>query len=457
MSAARTIAGAVVASALTVTLAGCTSKPNPPEPDPSPSSTSGPATPTAAPVELELGVYGDERHLQAYREIAEAFEAQNPEVTVTLEEYSDAAEAAATAVVGLKTGTAPDVFLAHQKFLPQLVETGGLEPVDTLLEERGVQFGDDYQRVALTSLSADNRLQCMPAEMSPTVVYLNRRLVPRRLLAAQEVVVPNRVETSWTWADFVTTARTVAGLDQLGTIKGVYLPPDVETLTALLRSAGGGVVDEVFDPSSLTLSDDDSLETIGELVTLARDPAVAPTADELETRDALTRFTDGELGLLVGTRDDLPELRAAERLRFDVAPLPSFGRARSVSDVNGYCIDASTEHLAAAADFVAFAVGEEASAIAAESDVIVPARVETVADDVFRQPGEMPRNSQVFGTSVRRSEPLPHDQAWPAVEALVEQTLSRLFHRPDLDVAQVLERRMVNLEEQSRMMFEQAD
>ncbi|CAA9375369.1 MAG: hypothetical protein AVDCRST_MAG47-1692 [uncultured Nocardioidaceae bacterium] len=452
MSAARRLAGTVVALTLATTVVGCTSGEEDPGADPSPAPSSASPTP-AEPVEIEVSVFGDPVRLRAYRRIADAFTEANPDVVVTLVEQPDPADAAVDAANALVLGAGPDVFLTDQRYLAELVETDGLEPVDSLLEERGLQFGDDHQRVALTSMSADNRLQCMPAEMSPRVVYYNKRLVPRQQLKAAEVIVPNAVATSWSWDDFAITARTVAGLDRLGPIKGVYLPPDIDTVTALVRSADGTVVDDVFEPTSLTLASDSALEALAELVALARDPAVALTKQDLKVRDPITRFTEGQLGMYVGTRDDLPVLREARGLSFDVAPLPSFGRAQSVSDVNGYCLNAGTEHLDAAADFIAFAVGKEAAEIAARSDVIVPARLDTVAEDVFRQPEEQPRNSQVFSTSLRRSEPMPYDIAWPRVAELAEGVFARLFYGFDVDVDAVLEDRMVRLDEQSELLF----
>lgn len=454
MAGARRLAGAVAAVVVGVSLAGCTPDADPGA-DPSQSAASSSPTPTEAeePTIIDVAVYGDETRLRTYRRIADAFTEANPDVEVALVEHDDAAEAAVSAMNALDLGAGPDVFLTDQQFLADLVETDGLEPVDSLLEARGLQFGDDFQRVALTSMSANDRLQCMPVEMSPKVVYYNKRLVPRKMLAASEVIVPNVRQTSWSWEDFVTTVRTVAGIDRLGPVKGVYLPPDIETVTALVRSADGAVVDDVYDPTSLTLASDSALEALGELVALARDPAVSLTRDDLEEREAVNWFTDGELGLYVGTRDDLPALREAEGLSFDMAPLPSLGRAQSVSQVRGYCLNAATEHLDAAADFVAFAAGADAATIAARSDVMVPARLGTVAEDAFRQPDQQPRHSQFFATSLRRSEPMPYDAAWPRVVEVVENTVARLFYGFDVDVDETLEDRMVRINEVSESLF----
>lgn len=451
MPVSRQLLGAVAAATLAVTVAGCNaSAPPEAEPTPSPASTSPSAEPE---VDLSVAVYGDATRMRTYRRIAAAFMDEHPQVTVTLVRRADALEAVQEARTALELGAGPDVLLTDQRFLPQLVESGGLQPVDRLLEARGLQFGDDYQRVAMTSMSARDRLQCMPAEMSPRVVFYNRDLVPRRQLAAREVVVPNRVEPSWTWEDFETTVRTVAGLDQLGAIKGVYLPAEIGTLTALVRSGDGHMVDDTFDPQTLSLVSDEALEAIGKIVGLARDPAVSLTKKDLASRDAMTWFTDGDLGMYVGTRDDLPALRAADGLDFDVAPLPSLGHASSTSSVNGYCINAATPALDAAVDFVAFAVGPEAADLMAASDTMVPARVGTLSEDVFRQPEEEPRNSQVFAASMRRSEPMPYDVAWPRVAALVEDTFNRLFLGARFDPETELEKRLEKLDEKSRTFF----
>ena len=71
-----------------------------------------------------------------------------------------------------------------------------------MLEERDVQFGDDHQRVALAELSANAALQCMPAEMSPLVLYANEDLLPpKRRLRSLDVDLPRAIET-WGWNDF---------------------------------------------------------------------------------------------------------------------------------------------------------------------------------------------------------------------------------------------------------------
>ena len=448
MATARRLAGVLALVTLTAALSGCTG-----EDEPTPAPTTSSATPspseTVEDSSLTVGVFGDRPHLDAYQEIVDSFSAANPEIDVEVTRFEDSRAAADAALGALDFTTDLDVFLADDRYLAELVLTDGLEPVDTLLEERELEFGDDYQRVALTAFSANSRLQCMPAEVSPLVVYVNTDLVRRASPLGDPFLLPDDEDASWTWEEFTEVAAAAAALDGLGPIKGAYFPPTIEVLTALVRSAGGDVVDDVLDPDSLTLASDDSRETIAEVAGFVRDRALAPTPRQLEERGAAGLFADGRLAMFVGSRADLPALRETSGLQFDVLPLPSLGRSRSVSSMTGWCLNADAGDIDVAADFIAHAVGPEGSEIAAESGAIVPSGLDVVHDEVFTQPEQQPRNSHVFASAIRRSDPMPFAVDWDDVVVQVERLLRRLWTRPGLDLEETLEDRLVKLDEGS--------
>lgn len=451
MSAVRVLVGSMALATVLGALAGCTDDGDGPDPSPTTSPTPS-ASPTVERRTLTFHVYGDATVVAAYRDIAAAYTASNPDLRIRIRDYPDATTAAEATTAELESESGPDLFLLDQAYLPQFVNDGHLQPVDGLLEERGLEFGDDYQRVALTAFSANSGLQCMPAEMSPLVVFYNKRLVPRRQLLAQGFTLPDGVK-SWDWEDFEAAARAAAARGRGTAVRGAYLPADLQLLTAFVRSAGSDVVDDVLEPTSLTLTSDAALETVTSIAELTRDPAVSLTPEEIVAKPPVARFLDEQLAMLVGTRSLVPQLRTVEGLRFDVFPLPSFGKSRSVADINGLCINADSELVEEAADFIAFAVGPIGAGIAASSGAMVPASLDSIVSDDFVQPGQQPASSEVFVSSVRRSDLMPYSEAWLDVAEVASGVLTRIYLNPDLDLDEKLEPRLEKLNARSETLF----
>ncbi len=217
-------------------------------------------------------------------------------------------------------------------------------------------------------------------------------------------------------------------------MQGVYLPPELTTLAPLLRSAGDDFVDDPQDPTTLTLSDPASRPALETILDLARDSRVNPNPAQLLRQDAVTRFEKGRLAMMIGTRSMVPRLRQTNSLRFDAYPLPSLGRFQTIADVSGYCINQSSEHVGAAADFLAFASSDRGAEITARSGGIVPANLDALRSDAFVQPGQLPYNVAVFTNVIRRAETMPNPVGWPAVVTRTEPLIGALFYATVIDL-----------------------
>ena len=421
----------LVGGALLCTLlAGCTIAESEPQvANPSPSQDVSSSAP-AEPVTVSLGVYGPRPLLDAYEDLAETFSEDNPAVTVEVETHEDA-EALLAAI---ESGDAPDVFLMDQEHVPQLVQDEALQPVDGLLEERQVDFGDGYQRGGLTAFAANAALQCMPHDVSPLVVYYNQDLVDLTRLGTEAEEPPTPLD-GWDWETFSRAARRAAR----GDADGVYIQPSLEYLAPFVWSAGGEIVDDTQSPTTLVLSDGDSRGALEQVLALVRDPEVTPSPEDLEKRGAVKRFRRGELGMILGTRALAPVLRETEDLDFDVMPLPSLGRFRTVADMNGYCISVDTEHQAAAADLLAFAVGRQGAAITARTGYVVPSNLEVAHSTAFEGGSQDPSSSFIFNEAVRRAQTLPFVPTWPELSEQVEPSLNEMFYAPVIDLDTLLE------------------
>jgi multiple sugar transport system substrate-binding protein len=414
----------------------CTGTSDPdPSPSPSPSSSPTSASSSAGPVTLRFATYGDPGAVAAYREIAKTYTAEHPDVMVKVEAAADAVTSADDVDRAFDAGTPPDLFLARQTDLSSLMADDRVQPVDELLEQRGVQFGDNFQRIGLEAFAGDSALQCMPNEVSPYVVYYNKRLIVPRTFGLPGETPPSP-ERGWRWDQFVAAAKS-ASKDG---VKGLYLPPRLSTVIPLVRSAGEDVMDDDRLPTTLTFADDATRPVLEEILSVARDPVLTPTARQLARQDAVTRFENGKVAMMVGTRSLVPRLREKADLHFDVFPLPSLGRARTIADMTGYCVAKGTEHLPEAIDFLAYASGDDASKTLAASGSVVPANLAALHSAEFLDPSRFPRDSLVFDSVIRRADPMPAAPGWPDVVSQTQPLLDRMFYSPVLDLDSLLPR-----------------
>lgn len=454
MQAVRTrVSSVLLACVLVASLASCSeSGPTEAEPSPTAPATSASSSPAVA-GPLTMSVYGEPEAVRAYRSVAEGFTAETG-VDVEVQVHPDATRAAGDILQDLTTpGSGPDVFLLDPAFLPDALATERLQPMDEELEERGLQFGDGYERVALTAFSAEDNLQCMPVNMSPHVMFVNRDLVRPGDLAILGVPLPE--QRQWLFEDFAAAARLIAREQQdVEGFKSVHLPVDVELLTAFVRSAGGDVVDDVDSPSQLTLDSEEARTALQAYVRLARQRSVALTEEEAEEVTPTARFGDGRLAMMFGTRADVPDLRRTG-VPFDVMPLPSLGTPHTVADITGACVDRESTQLAAALDLVAFVAGNEASTTLARSGAVLPANLDVAHSPAFSQAGQSPRTAEVFLDALSRSGLMPFSMAWKQVGARVELVVGRLIDARG-NIGRSLDRWLPRLDEKSQPAFEGA-
>ena len=416
----RVIASLLVAGSLVVA-AACSS-------DAEPGATASTSSTPAGPTLLTFAVYGPPQVVTAYTKIAADFSAEHPDIVVNVHPYDSHHEALAALQEQRADGQAPDAFLANLDDLPGLIEAKAIRRVDELLAARHVDFGDGYQRDPLEAFSADDALQCMPVDVSPLVVYFNTDLVHLPALTTPEQR-PITAEGGWSLDQFAAAARQASGRG----VRGAYVAPDLEQVAPFIWSGGGHVVDDLDDPTRLTLSDGASASALEKLLEVVRDPRITFNQAQLARRSALQRFKTGSLAMMLGYRDLTPQLRAQEDLNFDVMPLPKVGAKATIGQSNGLCLSTSSEHPDKTADFLAYAVSDQAMALLASTGYVVPTNLDVINSDAFRQPTEMPASSVVFPAAVRSIHSLPRVPTWPAVATSTAKLLDGLFYDPVID------------------------
>jgi multiple sugar transport system substrate-binding protein len=418
----RIVASVFVAAALGVT-AACSSG----------DGSSAIKTPTvspspAGPTLLTFAVYGPPQVITASSKIAADFSAAHPDTVVNVRPYDSDEQAEQAMAQQRQAGNAPDAFLASLDDLPSLVQTKAVRRLDELLGERHVDFGDGYQRDSLEAFSSDDALQCMPVDVSPLVVYFNRDLVSLAGLTGpgERPITP---EGGWTIDQFKAAAEQATR----GRVRGVYVAPDLTQVAPFIWSGGGHVVDDLENPTTLTLSDGSSASALEKLLEVVRNPHTTFSQAQIARRSAVQRFKTGSLAMMLGYRDLTPQFRTQENLRFDVMPLPKVGSRATTGRSTGLCLSSTSAHPEKTADFLAYAVSPDAMALLAATGYVVPTNLDVANSDAFLQPAEMPASASVFPAMVRSIHSLPRVPTWPAVASSTATLLSGLFYDPVID------------------------
>ncbi|MCW2819654.1 MAG: hypothetical protein JWR42_2441 [Marmoricola sp.] len=416
--------GIVGVTALVVTAlvaAGCTSgaRSNPPKASPSASAS--------APTTVTVAVYGARPVLATYRSLAASFTQKHPGTVVKVLTYSSHDEAMAALQKSRAAGDPPDLFLADHGDLGLLEQDKALRRVDDLLSEREVDFGDGFARNGLEAFSSDAALQSMPTDDSPLVVYYNPQLVELDQLR-EPGRTPVSQDTGWSLDDFA----VAAAMPRAPGVRGVYVAPEVEQLAPFVWSGGGQVVDDADKPTTTTLADDSSASALERLLTIVRDPGNSFGPRALRRSSALERFEKGQLGMILGYRDLVPQLRARQSLTFDVMPIPRVGSSETIGSMSGLCLSSAVKEPERAADVLTYLVSDASASALAATGYVMPANVEVVNNDAFLQTGQRPLHSTVFPRELRDIQLLPTTTTWPAVRSEVDRQLAPLFTEPQV-------------------------
>jgi multiple sugar transport system substrate-binding protein len=311
------------------------------------------------------------------------------------------------------SGDAPDVFLINYREYAPFVQRGAVHAIGPLMAREGVDPADYYPE-PLRAFTYDDALQCMPQNISSLVVYWNRGLFARAGVPAPAA--------GWTWDEFVATARALTA----GGVKGVGIDASITRMAPFIWSSGGTIVDDDETPTRTTLHEPGARAALDAVVDLIGTGAT-PTKEELAAQGLPEQFMTGKLAMFLSSRVEVPALREQRGLDFDVAALPVMAQPASVLHSDAYCVASSSENRAAAAKFVAYAVGSQGQTLTALGGRTVPSLRSVATSPAFLGPERAPASSQVFLDAIPHLRHTPVTPSWPEVEDVIGTQLQRAF------------------------------
>ncbi len=413
-------AGVLAGTALLAACGSSSSSSSGAAPSSPPTTQPSTSAPTQLPHQtLTFGVVGSADEVDSYRQMASLFAPLNRQVTVQVKAWPDEAAMMADLRAGVKP---PDVFIAARHDLLYLTEHQLIQPIDQLLDDRGVDFGDDYPRSTLTAFGSNNRLNCLPYGVAPSVIYYNKRLVKLGQVST-DPPVPGQ---GWSLDQFSAAARWA--VQHHPRAAGAYIEPSLVGVSPYVLSGGGTVFDNANPPTTLTLSATASQQALVRTVRVLQRPGISLTPQQLAEKTPLQWFEEGRLALLQGDRGIVPGLRTRLGFDFDVMPMPSLGTTATAGGLTGLCISSHATDAGTAADFLVYAGSPAAVGSVASAGYLQPANQTVALSDDFQQPGRLPEHASVFTFSVKSMQVPPLIDQWDELEATTRPTLEEMMH-----------------------------
>jgi len=357
--------------------------------------------------------------------VIEAFEAENPGITVEYENIGSSSDYYTKLQTTIAGGSAPDVFYPATHIAYALASKGAMLTLNDLIERDGIDMSQ-YEPAILDLYTIDGEVHCLPIDSANLVVYYNKDMFD-----AAGVAYP---EAGWTWDDFLETAQALTidenddgRVDQFGVDTFVnYWPMMVWSNT------GHGLFDDIRNPTEYIGNDQGTIDSIQWIADLINVHGVMPSADD--RADISDMFAAGKSAMNVIGHWRVPRYLASEGLNFDFAPLPIGDSGEAVNRADGSCfgISASTEHPEEAWELVKYLAAPGAAGVDLLLDLqqMTPVLSNFKSDDRFLNPEVLPGSNKAAFLAGSENLNTMYDPIHPmysAFDSLWKQELAEVW------------------------------
>ncbi len=323
----RLIAGCLLLAALTALCAGCTLER---------------VIEVEDTVTIRFSIWGTPQQVLTEQEVVAAFERDNPGINVEIvhvpTRYTD------KIMTMMAGGLAPDVMMVEITPYPQFAAKSALLDLTDLVERDGLDLTDFYP-LALKAFSYEERLYCLPRDISGQAMYYNKSMF-------QQAGLEYPTE-DWTWEDFRRACEALTHdtngdgiIDQYGALLPVP--------HALIWANGGSFFDDPTHPTRCTLMEPEAVEAMKWFEQLTEDRIVVPPEVRQE-EGHYQMFSTGRVGMYFDGRWRTPDFVDIDTFEWEVCVVPK-GKAGRYTFHGGtaYAVSAGTQHRDEAWELVKF-------------------------------------------------------------------------------------------------------
>jgi ABC-type glycerol-3-phosphate transport system substrate-binding protein len=374
------------------------------------------------PVEIKVAFWGAPDEVNITAGIIEKWQARHPEIIVRLEHtpYRGYVDKLLTRIAGR---SAPDIICTEVDLFVTFQTKGVLLDLNPYAKaDADLSLGDFYPEI-MSRFTVDGKLYAIPRDTAPfACVYYNKRLF-------DEAKVPYPTD-DWTLDDLLEKAKALTKTDSDGRVTqyGFY----AWAWQNFIYSFGGGLVDNVKDPTRCTLDSKEALEGLQFYSDLINKYKVQPSLTAMTNlaMGVQGMFMTGRLAMFSSGIWETPGLRKITDFEWDVAMFPKgpggtrgFGTGGS-----GYCILKGTKHPKEAFEVVKALTGKDAEKALASTGLAQPAMVFIAEGEDWAGDTKPPRNKKMLNDAMRYVIYEPFSSVWrEAKEVYIIPELDLVF------------------------------
>jgi multiple sugar transport system substrate-binding protein len=308
------------------------------------------------PVALRFTTWtSNETQLKLLNDIAVAYTAKNPNVTVKFDSIPGD-EYIQKVSIQLAGGDPPDVGWMFETAAANWIKAGALADMGPMLKANAEYNYADFTPKAMAFWVRDESVYGVPFSTSPNFVMYNKDLFEAAGIDSPDIMME---KGEWTFENFAKAAKAIQDVAPEGTYG--FSTPDggnlyigtnpIYALTPIIRSYGGEFWSDDF--KTCMMNQPEAVEAITLFQKMvAEDKSVASPGESVA-------FTAGKAGMAFGQISRVGPLKDAT-FKWGIAPMPT-GPAGSVPTIGQAAVVAfsSGKNVAWAQDFVAFLTSKE--------------------------------------------------------------------------------------------------
>lgn len=349
-------------------------------------------------VTITWGYWGSPEEVQENKQVAEAFQQKNPNITVEhmTAPWNDYFTKLQTQFAG---GSAPDVMFLT--FISTYAPMGVLQEMEPLFEKYKFDISK-YPKGALGLFTIGGKLYGIPRDNDTKVLFYNKKLFDDA-----NIPYPKR---GWTTDEFVNTAKQLTKKNADGGLQyGLLFDPGNWYLWVNMNQ--GKYFDNDETPTKVAMDDKNTVDALQFMGDLINKHKVTPTYDQLN--DGTIRqqmFMNNQAAMLVDNHAQIPNFMKDQNFKWDVAYLPVFsGKPEAnVAGGAGYTIYSKTKNIDASWKLWEF-LNTEGIKMYMKGGTMVPVNMDLLKSPEFTN---KPYNAQVFVDETAAGVSFPSNPFW---------------------------------------------